>query len=435
MEKNRWFVVLGALFIQVSLGAIYIYSVFKPALKNQFPDWSATDLVLPSQAVLAFFALSMVVSGRIQDRIGPKITSMAGAFLLLAGMFVAAKAQTLEQFVFGFGVLGGIGIGAAYVCPIATCVKWFPDKRGLVTGLAVAGFGAGGLVFVPLASYFIATIGVMAALFYLGLIYFCAIVIGAQLMRVPPAGYCPDGWNAPAVPVTQKIDFTAKEMVKTRQFGILWLTYFIGCTAGLLVIMNIVNIWQSVSIAGITKNAGVVLAPAFAEILSAGAVAVMAVSILNSLGRIVWGRISDKLGRKKTLMSIFTLCAVAMLILGSLVNFWSFVVVVSMIGFCFGGFLALYPVITADYFGVKSVGGNYGLMFSAYGAGGLLGPWLAPQLISGIKAVPYEGIDKSGAVLMKTIEVGSYGNSFLLAAAMCVAAVLLITRLKPIVKG
>jgi OFA family oxalate/formate antiporter-like MFS transporter len=154
MKYNRWFTVVGALLIQVSLGAIYIYSVFKPALKDHFPSWSATNLALPAQALLAFGALTMVAAGKIQDRIGPKKTAISGAFLLLIGMYVAAKAQTLAQFVLGFGVLSGIGIYTAYVCPIATCVKWFPDKRGLITGLAVAGFGAGGLVFTPLANYF-----------------------------------------------------------------------------------------------------------------------------------------------------------------------------------------------------------------------------------------------------------------------------------------
>ena len=142
MKFNRWRVVFGALLIQASLGAIYIYSIFKPALKARFPEWSATDLALPAQAVLAFFAISMIVSGRIQDKIGPKKTSIIGAILLFLGMYIAAKAQMLFQFVFGFGVLGGIGIGAAYVCPIAACVKWFPDKRGLITGLAVACFVA-----------------------------------------------------------------------------------------------------------------------------------------------------------------------------------------------------------------------------------------------------------------------------------------------------
>ena len=435
MKYNRWFAVAGALLIQVSLGAIYIYSIFKPALKEHFPTWSATDLALPAQALLAFGALTMIAAGKIQDRIGPKKTAVIGAFLLLLGMFIAAKAQTLAQFVFGFGVLSGIGIYTAYVCPIATCVKWFPDKRGLITGLAVAGFGAGGLVFAPLASYFIATIGIMATLFYLGLIYFIAIIIGAQLLRVPPAGYCPTGWTPPvrqsSFEKIVKIDYSTREMIRTRQFWILWLTYFIGCTAGLLVIMNLVNIWQSVSIAHLSKN-GALSATTFSGIISVGALAVMIVSILNSSGRIIWGKISDSVGRKKTIVSIFLICGIALLALNALSAFPAFVTGVAVIGFCFGGFLALYPAITADYFGTKNVGANYGLMFSAYGAGGLLGPWLGPKLMSGIQKIPYEAIDKTGAIIAKTIEIGTYFRSFLLAGIFCLLAAFLIAKLKPL---
>jgi OFA family oxalate/formate antiporter-like MFS transporter len=435
MKFNRWYVVLGALLIQISLGAIYIYSVFKPALKAHFPAWSATDLALPSQMVLAFFALSMIVSGKIHDKIGPKKTSIAGALILLIGMYVAAKAHTLAQFVVGFGVLGGIGIGAAYVCPIATCVKWFPDKRGLVTGLAVAGFGAGGLFFTPLANYFIAALGIMATFFYLGLIYFCAIVIGAQLMRVPAADYCPSGWTPQIVQTDifkkARTDYAAKDMIKTRQFWLLWLTYFIGCTAGLLVIMNITNIWQSLAAISLAKTMDIITRAAFADIAKAGAAAVMAVAILNSLGRIVWGKISDNYGREKTLMMIFSLCGATMLLLNAFTSYPLFLIGVAIIGFCFGGFLALYPAITADYFGTKNVGANYGLVFTAYGAGGLLGPWLAPKLMTLAQKVPYEIVDEAGALVPRILEAGSYLNSFLVAGFLCLLAVFLINFLKP----
>ncbi len=426
---NRWYVVLGAILIQVSLGAIYIYSVFKPALKAHFPAWSATDLVLPSQMVLAFFALSMIVSGRIHDRIGPKKTSLAGAGILLIGMYIAAKAHSLAQFVIGFGVLGGIGIGAAYVCPIATCAKWFPDKRGLVTGLAVAGFGAGGLVFTPLANYFISTLGIMAAFFYLGLIFFVAIIAGAQLMRVPPAGYCPTGWSPPKVQTNlfggAKTEYSTKEMIKTRQFWILWATYFIGCTAGLLVIMNITNIWQAMAAANLSAQTAIIPSNVFNGILAAAAAAVMAVSVLNSLGRIAWGKISDNLGRKKTLVAIFALCGVSMLTLANLTSFPLFLAGVSAAGFCFGGFLALYPAITADYFGTKNIGANYGLMFSAYGAGGLFGPWLGPKLLQNVHNLNYE---ISGNTV-GSIAVGSYASSFIIAGILCFMAAFLLLRM------
>ena len=138
---NRWLVVVGAMLIQVSLGAVYIYSVFKPALSTKFPTWSATDLALPSQLILAFFAMGVIFAGKIQDKIGPRIVATVGGAMLGAGLVIASFASDLTMFTIAFSVIGGLGIGTAYVCPIATCVKWFPDKRGMITGLAVAGLG------------------------------------------------------------------------------------------------------------------------------------------------------------------------------------------------------------------------------------------------------------------------------------------------------
>lgn len=408
MEHNRWQVVLGALLIQMSLGAIYIYSVFRPALAARFPDWSAADLALPAQMVLAVFAASMIISGKLQDKIGPRKTALLGAVFLLAGMFVAAKAQTLAQFVFGFGVLGGIGIGAAYVCPIAACAKWFPDKRGFITGLAVAGFGAGGMIFAPLASYFIAWMGIMAALFYLGLIYFFAIVVGAMLLKTAPENYCPAGYSLPIVAATAKVNFFTKEMIKTKKFLILWLTYFFGAAAGLMVIMNLTNIWQS--IAAHQKEIAA---------MAAGTAAVMAVAAFNSAGRIVWGKISDVAGREKTLILAFLICAAGLGFLAVMPPFWGFIAAAGAVGFSFGGFLALYPAICADYFGAKNIGANYGALFTAYGAGGLFGPWLAAGL-------------SQTKIIEQQLEATSYANPLFAATALCLAASFLIFHfLKP----
>jgi MFS transporter, OFA family, oxalate/formate antiporter len=178
---NRWYVVIGALLIQMSLGAVYIYSVFKPALKQRFPHWSETDLAIPSQVVLAGFAFSMPFFGKLQDRFGPRLVATLGGLLLGIGLVSASFASSLWHFVVSYAVLGGIGIGAAYVCPVATCVKWFPDMRGLITGLAVAGFGAGALAFTPVAKALIASQGVMPTFMYLGLIFFVAVVLGGEL--------------------------------------------------------------------------------------------------------------------------------------------------------------------------------------------------------------------------------------------------------------
>jgi len=432
---NRWLAVVGALLIQISLGAIYIYGVFKAPLSEKFPDWTPVDLALPSQLVLAFFAISMIFAGRIQDKVGPRIIATIGGLLLGAGLVLASFANSLAVFVLGFSVIGGIGIGAAYVCPIATCVKWFPDKRGLITGLAVAGFGAGGLVFTPVAKSLIASQGIMNTFLYLGVIFLVAVVIGAQFMRNPPAGYKPAGWNPPApaagaAPV--KADYTWPEMLKTVQFWLLWLTYFAGCTAGLMVIMNVSNVWQSNAfLSMVSSGAGPLAKDAVAGVLSAAATAVMAVAILNAMGRIVWGKVSDNLGRRPTLMIMFLLAAAAMIALNWLTGFALYLVGVCLVGFCFGGFLALYPAVTADYFGTKNVGANYGWMFTAYGAGGLFGPWLAPKLMEVIQKVPYEAAAKDGTIKVIEYSAGSYLNAFIISGVLCVVAAVLITVVRP----
>jgi MFS transporter, OFA family, oxalate/formate antiporter len=432
---NRWFVVLGALLIQVSLGAVYIYSVFKPGLGAKFPSWSPTDLALPAQLILAFFAISTIFAGRIQDKIGPRIVASTGGILLGAGLIIASYASDLTMFTLGFSVLGGIGIGTAYVCPIATCVKWFPDKRGLITGLAVAGFGAGALVFTPVAKSFIASQGIMPTFMYLGVIFLIAVVLGAQLMVVPPAGYKPAGWTPPApAPGTAAAasgDFTWQEMIARPQFWLLWLSYFAGCTAGLMIIMNVTNIWQSPSLLDFAKTMPTVPKDIFKQVADAGATAVMIVAVLNALGRIAWGKVSDIFGRKKTLYAMFLYAGIIMLFLSSFTSYPLFIFGVASVGFCFGGFLALYPAVTADYFGTKNVGVNYGWMFTAYGAGGLFGPWLAPKLMTVVQKIPYEAVDKAGAIAIKTYPAGNYVTSFMISGVMCLMAIAIVWLVKP----
>jgi MFS transporter, OFA family, oxalate/formate antiporter len=430
---NRWLVVVGAMLIQVSLGAVYIYSVFKPALSAKFPSWSATDLALPSQLILAFFALGVIFAGKIQDKIGPRIVATVGGAMLGVGLVVASFANDLTMFTLAFSVLGGLGIGAAYVCPIATCVKWFPDKRGMITGLAVAGFGAGALVFTPIAKAFIASSGIMATFMYLGIIFLVAVVLGAQLMVVPPAGYKPEGWTppapAPGAAASSGGDFTTMEMLKTPQFYLLWITYFAGCMAGLMIIMNITNMWQSPSMIELVKGMPIVTKDAFKAVADQGALAVMIVAILNAAGRLVWGQVSDVIGRKMTLIIIFAFAGVIMLALQMFTSYALFLFGVCSIGFCFGGFLGLYPAVTADYFGTKNVGANYGFMFAAYGVGGLFGPWLAPKLMTIVGKIPYEAMDK-GAAVVKQFSAGDYSTSFMISGIMCLASIGIVWMLK-----
>lgn len=429
MERNRWLVVLGAILIQLSLGAVYIYSVFKTPLQQMF-GWDKGMVTLPAQVVLVAFALAVIFAGRIQDKIGPKKVATVGGLILGAGLILAsftAKMGGLPWFVLTFSVIGGIGIGIAYVCPISACVKWFPDKRGFITGLAVAGFGAGGLIFAPIAKSLIESSNILNTIMILGIIFLIAVVVGAQLLSAPPAGYKPAGWNPPATAAAvSKADYTWKEMLGTPQFYLLWLTYFAGCTAGLMIIMNASTIWQSFATA-IQGPAGTFDGIAFDSIKTAGAAIVSIIAIFNAVGRIAWGKISDALGnRTTTLIIMFVVCSVAMLTLNKLNSYALFIIGTGVIALCFGGYLALYPAITADFYGTKNVGVNYGFMFTAYGAGGLFGPWLQARLVE--KSATLSLL--KGGVASGTFDVINYKTAFIVSGVMCIAAILIafVTR-------
>ncbi|MCX7817839.1 MAG: OFA family MFS transporter [Kiritimatiellae bacterium] len=446
---NRWWVVVGALVIQVSLGAVYIWSVFQTPLKAAFPSWTETQVTLPAQIVLAVFALAVIFGGRIQDRLGPRVVATAGGLILGVGLILAsftnrfADRAALYWLLLTYAVLGGAGIGAGYVCPIATCVKWFPDKRGLITGLAVAGFGAGAFFFAPLARGLIGgtpynlfnvdlfglpELGVFRTFLALGVIFLVAVVAGAQLLRNPPPGYVPAGWTPPAAAAgaAPKADFGPREMLCTPVFWLLWLTYLAGCAAGLMVIMKASPIWQSFRIGALTPP---VSAEDFKAIGTAGAMAVSILAVFNSLGRILWGKISDVIGRRPSLVAMFFICAGGMLALDWMRSYPLYLLGVCVIGLCFGGFLAMYPAVTADFFGTKHIGVNYGWMFSAYGVGGLAGPWLAARLMKVVAQVPY--FSKAGlAAPDKTFAVGDYRAAFLTAGVACVLAGLLMLAVR-----
>jgi len=442
---NRWWVVVGALVIQASLGAVYIWSVFQTPLREVFKSWTEPQVTLPAQVVLAVFAAAVVFGGRLQDRFGPRIVATIGGLVLGGGMILArftgafspeqASGAALAWLVFTYAVLGGLGIGAAYVCPIATCVKWFPDKRGLITGLAVAGFGAGGFFFGPLATGLIRgmpykllgadlfplpQLGLFNTFLTLGVIFLIAIVLGAQLLRNPPAGYRPAGWNPPATAAgtSARADFTPWQMLATPQFWLLWLTYFAGCCAGLMVIMKASPIWQSFAVEPLTPPVG---EDVFARIVARGTMAVAILAIFNAVGRILWGKISDNLGRKATLVVMFILCGAAMLALNSLRDYPLYLTGICLVGLCFGGYLALYPAVTADFFGTKHYGINYGWMFTAYGVGGIVGPLLAAKLLKVTGQVPYY-VKQASELVEKTFPLSNYSAAFVTAGLMCLVA-------------
>jgi len=399
---NRWLMVAAALVLQLCLGVLYAWSVFRAPLMKQF-GWTVKEAGYPLMASFFFFAVGMIVAGRWQDKAGPRKVAIFGGILLAAGCFLAgAIGQTVGGMVFAYGILGGLGVGFAYVTPIATCIKWFPDMRGTITGLAVFGFGAGTLVFGPLINKLIGSIGLSQTFYAVGAIMLVCVCGAGSFFKVPPAGYKPAGWNPPTPSATTatKADWAPNEIIGNAQFYVLWVIYFFGAAAGLMIIGQAVPI-------------GLELAK-LDRAVAAGGLGTMA--LLNGLGRLVHGSISDKIGRKNTVILCFCEYLVAfLLLLPNADTFTKWLVGICIVGFSYGGYLAVMPSITADYFGTKSLGANYGYLFTAWGVAGVCGPFM----IDAIKT-----------------STGAFTNAMYYISAACVAGIVLVfISKKPEFKG
>jgi len=383
---NRWLVVIGAILIQLALGAIYAWSVFTKLLTDAdgIYQFSAQQAAWVFSAGLATFAIVMVLAGKWQARSGPTIVAFTGGIVLGIGYMLGGLIGTSfwAQFFF-IGIIGGAGIGLAYVVPIAVGVKWFPDKKGLITGLAVAGFGFGATIWVKLADSWFGGLlnttnvlglpAVQSVFFIYGIIFLILVLLGSIVMVNPPVGYSPKGWTPPA-PVAGRavgnIDYSPNRMLRTPQFYALWSVFIFSALAGLMVIycIRLFGI-DSLNHHGF-ENAGLIAGTAMAWY-----------AIFNGLGRILWGMASDKIGRKTSIIAMTIFQGVIMLMLYHVFITFAFstgfVIAASIIGFNFGGNFALFPAATADFFGNKSLGSNYGFMFTAYGIAGILGPQLA----------------------------------------------------------
>ncbi|MFW9799424.1 MAG: OFA family MFS transporter, partial [Candidatus Thorarchaeota archaeon] len=342
---NRNLVIIGAIVVQLCLGSIYAWSFFQTALRGGAYTWSAFFTQLPFAAGLASFALFMIFAGRWQDRVGPRRVATIGGVLLGLGYmlaylvdFVAAGDELFGTLwlVITYGIIGGAGIGFAYVCPIAALVKWFPDKKGAITGIAVAGFGAGALVFGYVEQFLLGMFNVPTVLqigtpfLVLGVTYLILVVLGSQVLTNPPEGWVPAGYTPSIRTADGKgLDILPGQMIRTSSFWLLWLMFVFAATAGLMTLGNV-------------KSAALIIDP-----LADAVIIVGVMSILNAAGRIVWGATSDKLGRENTMALMFVVLALAMFTfawMSTITISWLAVMgIASLIGFCFGGNFALFP--------------------------------------------------------------------------------------------
>lgn len=382
---NRWLVVVGAVLVQLALGSVYAFSIFTGPLSGTLGYKSASTWILGIfAAAIAVFALTMAFTGWIQDRKGPRIVATIGGLVYAAGYLLASMyTDDIVMMYLAYGVIGGIGLGLAYVCPLAAAVKWFPDKKGLVSGVAVAGFGAGAFIFTQVGTYIIKdpSMGLDHSFLYLGIIFLAMVVGGAQLLVNPPEGWRPAGWDASRATNGAGMvrNYSRGEMFRTRSFAFLWLMFALAATAGLMMIGNV-------------KNVAKYLDPTETTMVVAQFQTIAGIlALFNAAGRIGWGSVSDRLGRTSTMKLMFLMqgivlfgaaafCAVKPS--GEWVQFLGLTALASLVGFTFGGNFALFPSTTSDYFGTKNLGNNYGLVFTGYGAAAVIGA-LVPGFLAG----------------------------------------------------
>ncbi len=346
--------------MNLALGTLYGWSVFVAPLEKQF-GWTRADTSLVFTIAVIVFALSFVLAGRIQDKIGPLPCSLAGGILVSLGFFLCSYTTTLNYLYICFGVIGGLGNGFGYATPIPVMAKWFPDKRGLAVGLAVGGYGAGSAIFGPLAQLkLIPAYGLSATFQILGIIFFVMTMIGAFLLRNPPAGYRPQGWSPAAAQTADATrQFTPAEVLRTPTFYLMWLGYALGCSAGLMVISQMVPFATSVGIAGAALSTMTLVVGAFG----------------NAMGRILSAWMSDRLGRINVLRTMIAISVLAMPTLyavGS--NVALLYLAVFVVYWCYGTQLSVNGVAASDFWGIKNAGANYGLLFTAWGVAGIIGP-------------------------------------------------------------
>ena len=356
-KVNRWKFVYAALVMQLCLGVLYSWSVFRGPLEAT-NGWSKGVSIAPYRYSVLFFTVSMIIAGFWQDKQGPRLVGSVG------------------------GALMGTG-----------CVKWFPDKRGTIVGLAVLGFGAGSLIFAPLIERLLGTDPAMWAttiprtFMILSVIFFICVIGAAQVYAVPPAGWKPEGWSPPAAATTAagavaKAEFAPGDMVKTWQFFALWCIYFLGTTA-----------------------------------VMTGGTARGIMSAFNGVGRLAWGATSDKIGRKNTTICMFVGYIIAcMFLLRNVQNFNQALAGLCVVGFCYGGYLAMMPSFTADFYGAKNVGANYGIVFTAWGVCGFTVPGYFAKIVGAAKAA---GDVSAG-----------YNQVYFTLAGMCVLGIILVVILR-----
>ena len=363
---NRWLLAGGGVLMQLALGAVYAWSVFRDPLMKKF-GWSISEVTFAFSIAILVLGFAAFLGGLWMSRVGPRTVGIAAG--ICYGLGVALSSLSGGQIwilYLGYGVLGGLGLGLGYIVPVATLVKWFPDRRGFITGLAVAGFGAGALLTAPLAAALIQQVGVMQTLAILGIAYLIMVVAGASVMQNPPDGWAPEGWQPSAKKQSQRgtTEFTLQEALSTWQWYALWAILFLNVTAGISIISQAAPMAKEIS--GVPP------------LVAAGMVGI--ISIANGAGRLLWAWLSDAIGRRNVFFIMFLVQAALFFLMPTQREFTILVTLCFIVLSCYGGGFGTMPAFAADLFGPRWIGSIYGLMLTAWGFAGVFGPLLIARI-------------------------------------------------------
>ncbi|SEV87910.1 L-lactate MFS transporter [Natrinema salifodinae] len=375
-DRNRWLIALSAVAIHLSIGSIYAYSVYQNPLRDEL-GWAISDVSLAFTVAIVFLALSAAFLGGFVERHGPRISGLLAAAtfgLGIVGAGVSVQLGSYVGFLLTFGVISGIGIGLGYISPISTLVQWFPDRRGMATGLAVMGFGAGALVTGPIANAIIEAASIPVTFYALGVAYFALMAAGASYLQKPPADWVPEGVDESEIDTdaekgvsvnTDLEELTASEALRTPRYYLVWLVMFINISAGIMLLSVASPMTQVI-----------------AEVDAATAASVVGlIGIFNGGGRIFWATVSDYIGRTTTYGTFFGLQIAAFLLMPQITHLWLFAGLLFLIISVYGGGFACLPAYLGDLFGTRELSAIHGYTLTAWGAAGVAGPMLISEIV------------------------------------------------------
>ena len=364
-KKNRWLIALAGVGIHISIGSVYAWSVFTSPLQAEL-GWSLSNVSFTFSLAILFLGLSAAFMGHFVEAKGPRISGLVSTGFFASGLAIAGFAVQLESLwllYLGYGVLGGIGLGIGYITPVSTLVKWFPDRRGMATGLAIMGFGFAAMLASPAMEFMIETFSIAMTFYVVAVVYFVIMLLSSLYLEKPPEGYHPEGVDLEDEKTAKQdaVQLTANEAIKTRRFYFLWIMLFINVTCGIAILA--------------------VASPMAQEIagLSAGAAALMVgiMGVFNGGGRLAWATVSDYMGRPNVYTMFFIIQIALFLILPSVTQALLFQAMLFIIVSCYGGGFASIPAYIGDIFGTKQLGAIHGYILTAWAAAGLVGPFIS----------------------------------------------------------